>query len=107
MGGCWSGQRSCKKTTIEECRCLDAGRLARQGILRRGSPRASLTWTNNQGEQTLAVTYYVESVASGAAVLHLHSRVSQDGSETAIGEPIPFVSTRPNFGGRAGGLFAR
>src|SRR5205807_10480703 len=94
------GERSCKKTTVEECWCLDARRLARQDvILRHGFSGSLLTWTNRWGERTLTVTYGLETAAGGARIVYLRSRLEPDGNQSAVGEPILLVTTRPHFGG--------
>src|SRR6266478_171942 len=101
MGGFGSGERAWKKATVEECWALDASRLSWQGVFARGGfSGRSLTWTNNLGEQTHAVPYWVEAAAGSTPVLHLLlSKVEPDGSESEIDESIPLESTRPHFGG--------
>lgn len=102
MGGFGSGERSWKKTTVEQCRSLDAARLSRQGVFaRRGYAGDAwrLTWTNALGDQVLALVYWLEAVPPDDLVLHLDERVWPDGRKTDFREAIPLAKTQPNFGG--------
>lgn len=103
MGGFGSGERSWKRTIVEQCRSLDAAKLARDGVFaRRGyaGDAWKLAWTNGLGEQTLALIYWLESVSHDDLVLHLYERVWPDGRKTSFGEAIRLAKTRPNFGGQ-------
>lgn len=100
MGGYGSGQRTSKKTTVEECRSIDAAKLARQGVFaHRGYSGRTLTWSNAFGEKTLVIEYGIGFTASDDLFLHLLTKKRPDGNEIEIDEAIPLVNTRPNFGG--------
>lgn len=100
MGGFGSGERQIKKTTVESCLNLDAGRFSKQVAIRPGLySTAELTWTNSRKERILSVRYWLEPKAEDRAVLHITSRLEADGTETTLIEPILLVGTRPNFGG--------
>jgi hypothetical protein len=98
MIGIGSERKSGKKTTVEECLSLDAGRLVRMGVLANtGCGGASLTWSNRFGEQTLSVPYWADYRA-GRPILHLF--VAPPGSTEAVDEKVPLENTRPHFGGQ-------
>ena len=96
MSGLGNTRTNEKKTTVEECWSLDAAKLARHGVfVPRGNWGASLTWTNNFGEQTLSVPYWVENSPRG---LILHLQVGPSRGEP-VDEKILLQTTRPHFGG--------
>src|SRR4051812_22729546 len=60
MGGSGSGRWRWhdKKTTVEECLILDAGKLAREGIIAQSPGSGWLCWTNTAtGEQTASASH--------------------------------------------------
>ena len=96
-----SGKIRERKTTTEECFSLDASLFAKLGrIPQPGYINASLplTWSNRFGEVTLSVSYWVESLPSGAVILHL--LVMPPGGTEAVDLKVRLATTRPHFGGR-------
>lgn len=104
MGGSGSGRRYVwdKKTTVEECRALDAARWMREGILlpdvRKGG---SWVWMNAYTkQQTASIGYVVDTMDPPYCTVRLFYTVTP-----YAGEPkhydykILLVTTRPHFGG--------
>jgi hypothetical protein len=90
-----------RKTTTEECFTLDASLFPRLGRIPRPgwvNARLPLTWSNRFGEAILSVQYWVESLSSGAVILHLD--VTPPGDVQAVDLKVRFETTQPHFGGR-------
>jgi hypothetical protein len=103
MGGTGSGRWGWhdKKTTVEECLILSAGKLAREGIIARSPGSGWLWWANTAtGEQTTSAGYSRE-VDGGLVVLCLRYTVTRrDGEKHDIDEPIWLQTTPSAVGGR-------
>jgi hypothetical protein len=103
MGGPGSGRWGWhdKKTTVEECLVLSAGKLARDGIIAQSPGTGWLWWTNSAtGEQTASAGYSRE-IDNDLVVLRLRYTVTRrDGESVDIEEPIWLRTTPSAVGGR-------
>ena len=105
MGGSGSGNhyhwwRPSKKTTVEDCRSLDASRWMREGILKAGVWHAgSWCWFRDQTrtQRTADITYEVNTTFRAPPWLRLTYTVKATG--TAIDYRVRLTTTRPRFGG--------
>jgi hypothetical protein len=91
----WDG----RKTTVEECDRLDAGRWRREGILGPNVARSG-RWTWSQdGVEVAAIGYLVRTgAAEGTAELSYTCR-RDDAAPEPIRYPIRLQTTRPHLGG--------
>jgi hypothetical protein len=105
MGGSGSGNhyhwwRGAKKDVVEDCLALDAGRWAREGILRAGQCTAGTwRWTYRSGS-TFAV-HYVTSTHPETPSMTLSYSWTFGGSEEVhrADYRVGLATTRPRFGG--------
>jgi len=102
MGGAGSGRWGWrdKKTTVEECLTLTAGKLARDGVIARSSGSGWLSWTSTTtGEQTASAGYSREG-NDDLVVLRLRYTVGRrDGEKQDIEVPIVIQTTPSAVGG--------
>ena len=97
--GRWGGHD--KKTTVEECLILSAGKLARDGIIARSPGSGWLSWTNTaSGEQTASASYSREVVDDRVVLRLRYSVTRRDGEKHDIEEPISLQTTPSTVGGR-------
>jgi hypothetical protein len=103
MGGSGSGRWGWhdKKTTVEACLILSAGKLARDGIIARSPGSGWLWWTiSATGEQTASAGYSRE-VNDNLVLLRLRYTVTRrDGESVGIEEPIWLQTTPSAVGGQ-------
>ncbi len=97
MGGIGSSRWELhrKATTVEDCRVLDLGLLARQHAF---VPwyQGNLRWTS--GDRELAsIGFFIRPAEHGGLILELRYRLSATAEDVAI--PVRIESTRPHFGG--------
>ena len=85
MGGYGSGWQRGKKTTVEDCLVLSAGKLQRDKLLQHGLHASGwLTWTNTvTGEETSSISYEVDTI-DPAPWLRLYYTL------TRIGEAVDY-----------------
>ena len=103
MGGAGSGRWSWhdKKTTVEECLVLSAGKLARDGIIAQSPGTGWLWWTNSATGALSASAGYSREVVDERVVLRLRYSVTRrDGETHDIEEPIWLQTTPSAVGGR-------
>jgi hypothetical protein len=104
MGGPGSGNhyhwwRSGKKTTVEDCRFLDANRWMREGILRAGVWRqGGWAWFRDEEreEKTSSIGYEVNTQDAPPRV-RLFYTFTEKGEH--VDYCIPLVTTQPHLGG--------
>jgi hypothetical protein len=101
MGGFGSGRWGAhlKAGTVENCRCLDAGRWGREGFLKAGIwIRGSCTWFRDAArtEQTSAIGLEVNTQADPPWVQLSYTFTK---SEEALDYLVRLTRTRPHFGG--------
>ncbi len=103
MGGPGSGSwyRWDKKTTVEECRHIDAGRWMREGILAPDLRRwGGWVWTNSStGEQTASIGYEVNTTILRPWVRLFYTVTPHGGEPEPYDYKIFLTTTRPHFGG--------
>jgi len=90
-----------KKTTVEECRILEAARWQREGIIGPGRMWAGgWQWTDaHTGEKKASIGVEVLTGANWGRV-RLHYRVTPPGGEGRdLDYIVPLVTTRPHYGG--------
>jgi hypothetical protein len=101
MGGVGSGNwyRFNKKTTTEECRSLDVGKLHREGLLKPGY-QFSWSWSR-AGREVASIGALVEGVdqAERVVLLFRHRR-SPSADWEDVKEPVELDLTACNFGGQ-------
>ena len=101
MGGYGSGRwgSHSKKDTVEDCRCLDANRWMREGILREGSRQwGGWTWRNaHTGEKTSSIGYEVDTTDMAYPWVRLYYTFTE--SQMKIDYRIRLQTTYPHFGG--------
>jgi hypothetical protein len=104
VGGPGSGNhdhwwRGSKKTTVEDCRSLDANRWMREGILKAGvHHRGGWNWYNGAtGVQTSSISYEVCTLDQAAPWLRLHYHFT--GTDVRLDYRVGLPMTRPRFGG--------
>jgi hypothetical protein len=103
MGGSGSGRWRWhdKKTTVEECLTLSAGKLAREGIIAQSPGSGWLCWTNTATGGTTASACYSCEVSDDRIILRLRFTVTRhDDSSVDVGEPIAVQTTPSAVGGR-------
>src|SRR6187551_2776488 len=102
MGGSGSGRWRWhdKKSTVEECLILSAGKLARDGIIAPSAGSGWLWWTNTAtGERTASLSYRRE-IPNDLVVLRLSYTVTRrDGGSVDVEESI-WLQTTPSAVGR-------
>jgi hypothetical protein len=104
MGGPGSGShyhwwRSSKKTTVEDCRSLDAIRWMREGILKAGVRHyGSWAWYRDAArtERTSAIGYEVSTLGDPPWLRLTYTFTERQDS---LDYRIRLVTTRPRFGG--------
>ena len=104
MGGYGSGRWGghTKRGLVESCKSIDAGRWAREGIIRAGVRQSGEwewrnTWT---GEKTSAIGYAVDTTDPARPTVRLiYTRTPLTGAKEEVDEPIRLQTTPPHFGG--------
>jgi hypothetical protein len=104
MGGSGSGRQTCwdKKTTVEECRQLDAARWMREGILRADAHHLGSWgwWDRYSGEQTASVGYLVNTTNIHTPLVRLFYTITRrNGEQIECDYWILLSTTRPTYGG--------
>jgi hypothetical protein len=102
MGGSGSGRWGWhdKKTTVEECLTLSAGKLARDGIIAESPGSGWLWWSNTATGAQTASAGYSREIDGDSVVLRLRYTVTRrDGGSAGIEEPIR-LQTTPSAVGR-------
>jgi len=102
LGGSGSGRRfrwQDPKRTVEQCRSLDAGRWAREGIIAAGMRgEGACVWLDpSTGEQRCSISYRTDLSSDGSGWVELSYRVGEPAQ--AIAYRVQLQTTRPNFGG--------
>jgi hypothetical protein len=106
MGGPGSGcsyyhhWRPAKKSTVEDCRSLDANQWMREGVLRAGVWHfGSWSWWRDteRREQTASLGYEVDTRDPAAPSLRLSYTIVRTGE--ALDYRVGLTTTRPRFGG--------
>jgi hypothetical protein len=102
MGGYGSGRWDghTKKIPVEDCQSLDAGRWAREGILREGVWQSG-GWEGHYawGEKAASIDYEVNTTDPARPLVRLAYTVMLRGEKQEVDEPIRLQTTRPHFGG--------
>jgi hypothetical protein len=102
MGGSGSGRWGWhdKKTTVEECLILSAGKLARDGIIAQSPGSGWLWWTNTATCERIASAGYSREINGDLVVLRLRYTVTRrDGESADIDEPLRLQTTPSAVGG--------
>ena len=102
MGGTGSGRWGWhdKKTTVEECLALSAGKLARDGIIAQSPGAGWLWWTNTATGELTASVGYTRETDGNLVVLRLRYTVTRrDGESVGVDEPIALQTTPSPVGG--------
>ncbi len=103
MGGYGSGRRASwnKRTTVEACRQLDAGRWMHEGIVRAGACQwGSWVWRNaSTGEQLAAIGYGVQTQERAGWVRLSYTITPHTGERRDYAYTVPLVTTRLHSGG--------
>lgn len=103
MGGSGSGRWGWhdKKTTVEECLILSAGKLARDGIIAQSPGTGWLWWANSATGALTASAGYSREIDIDLVVLRLRYTVTRRGGEPADIEEQIWLQTTPSaVGGR-------
>jgi hypothetical protein len=103
MGGSGSGRWGWhdKKTTVEECLILSAGKLARDGIIAQSAGSGCFWWTNTGTGGRTASAGYSREIDGELIVLRLRYTVARRGGDKHdVEEPIPLRITPSAVGGR-------
>jgi len=103
MGGSGSGRWRWhdKKTTVEECLILSAGKLARDGTITKAPGSGWLQWTNTATGERTATLGYSREMENNVVVLKLRFTVTRrDGGAVDVDEPISLQTTPSAVGGR-------
>jgi hypothetical protein len=103
MGGPGSGRRGWhdKKTTVEECLILSAGKLARDGIIAQSPDSGWLWWTNTATGERTASAGYSRLIHGDLVILQLRYTVTRrDGEKVDINESIVLQATPLAVGSR-------
>lgn len=103
MGG-WGSTRwgwHTKKTTVEECRQLDAARWQREGILAPDRMTAGgWQWSNARTGESEGSIGYLANTDQSLGIVRLRYTVTPPrGDPRDIDYTLPAVTTRPHFGG--------
>jgi len=102
MGGAGSGRWGWhdKKTTVEECLVLSAGKLTRDGVIGLAPGSGWLWWTNTSTGERTASAGYTREIDGGRVVLRLRYTVTRrDGEKYDIDELISLQMTPSVVGG--------
>jgi hypothetical protein len=103
MGGSGSGRWGWhdKKTTVEECLSLSAGKLAWDGIVAQSPGAGWLSWTNTATDEQIASAGYSREIKGDLVVLRLrYTATRRDGESVSVEEPIWLQTTPSAVGGR-------
>src|SRR5699024_2860851 len=103
MGGYGSGNhlsRWNKKTTVEQCLCIDANRWIRQGILRlEVNGTGTWSWSYRDGSTTVINYQTWTSDLDRPYVLLSYTRRRRSAGETErVVCPVDLTATQPQFG---------
>src|SRR4051812_30796918 len=104
MGGFGSGSRwlrPSRKTTVEECLCLDACRWAREGILRYGMHEfGAWSWTYADGRKC-SINYEANVTDQSSTFVRLSYSVTLRAAPhpVSLDYSVKLTTTRPPFGG--------
>jgi hypothetical protein len=97
MGGFGSGRQS-TRTSVEQCRVLDASRWTREGLLRIGTVQSGLwQWTDADTGQVRSSIGFLVDTFSGRPSLRLTYTFTNTGER--VDYNVKLQATRPNFGG--------
>lgn len=102
MGGSGSGRWNwhSKKTTVEDCLILTAGKLARDRVIIRSPGSGWLSWTNTAtGEQTASVGYSREIHEDQITLWLRYTTSRRHGEKRAVEERIAMQTTPSAVGG--------
>ena len=102
MGGSGSGRWGWhdKKTTVEECLILSAGKLARDGIIAQSPGSGWLWWTNTATGERTASAGYTREIDNDLVILRLRYTVTRhEGEKHDVDERIPLQTTPSAVGG--------
>ena len=100
MGGEGSGRQGWwdKKTTVEECKSLDANQWMRESVLRPGVWQSgSVTWFNSATHKKTSTIGYEVNTKTADLWMRLHYTFVD--SQEQVDYKIGLQVTRPNFGG--------
>ncbi|MGE3511471.1 MAG: hypothetical protein AB7N65_21585 [Vicinamibacterales bacterium] len=102
MGGTGSGRWGwhSKKTTVEACLILAAGRLARDRVITRSSGTGWLSWTNTAtGERTASAGYSREMHEDQVILWLRYTTTRRNGKKHDIEERVELQTTPSAVGG--------
>jgi len=102
MGGAGSGRWGWhdKKSTVEECLTLNAGKLARDGVVAQSTGSGWLWWTNTATDERTASLGYSREIVDDRVVLRLRYTVTRRGDEAFdIDQAIVLQTTPSAVGG--------
>jgi hypothetical protein len=104
MGGPGSGRfyRWDRRTRVEECRSIEAGRWVREGILRPGARvTGGWKWSDAQtGEERASISYLVDATDADAPWVRLLYRVGvNDGERESMNYRVELETTALPWGG--------
>lgn len=88
-----------RRTTVEECRSLDAARLGVFGMFADGFASGKISWSDHAGRETASIGYFRHSGLDGSKTLKLSFTLTRFGDSTSVEQTVALVSTAPNFGG--------
>src|SRR5262245_50817559 len=106
MGGPGSGNhyhwwRGGKKTTVEQCKNLDANRWMREGILRAGVRLSGgWRWVYQDGREH-SISYEVDTLDATGPAVRLSYTITREGTQErdSLDYRVQLTTTRPRFGG--------
>lgn len=89
------------KTTVEDCRSLDASRWQREGILAPDHIQAGgWSWTDaHTGERLASIGYDVRTGETDGRLRLIYTVTMAGGDPQKVDYTVPLVTTRPHFGG--------
>jgi hypothetical protein len=102
MGGSGSGRWGWhdKKTTVEECLVLSAGKLAREGVIAQSAGSGALWWTNAVSGERTASLGYTREIGNNLVILRLrYTGTRRGGEKHDIDEWIVLQTTQSAVGG--------
>jgi hypothetical protein len=102
MGGFGSGShhtRPDRKTTVEECRCLDVTRWVRQGILKAGVHQKGVCQWVGQDGPLFSIDLEVMTTDMGRPVVVLSDAHPLGGEQRQGSYQVRLTTTVPRFGG--------
>lgn len=99
MGGTWSGERSWKKPTVEECLAIDAVDLRRWNILAPsgGERSGAFTWGRNGEGKPESTVSYILSIGPRSGALRLQYSLKEAGER--FDYSVRLVTTTCHLGG--------